>query len=182
MKEHEEIDYLVIREEREDGSKCDKRLKTKQSKRDVPIHPELIRLGFLDFVAARRKDDGSPRLFPELSGGKTGYSVIHFRNGLRDLSKPRLAVQQKRRSTASDISSASDPPCPISVEPVARLQDGKAAIRINTGRFSSTEAAEELLRMLAEDIEKVKYPGLELSHLCTSVICNWLQSALLVTP
>jgi len=39
VKQGGNIHYLAIREEREDGSKCDKRLKTKQSKRDVPIHP-----------------------------------------------------------------------------------------------------------------------------------------------
>src|SRR5262249_36292602 len=73
VKQRGGIDYLAMREERDDGSKCDKRLKTKQSRRDVPIHPELVRIGFLDFVAARRKDRNSPRLFPELSPGSTGY-------------------------------------------------------------------------------------------------------------
>ncbi|MFA7413293.1 MAG: site-specific integrase [Rhizobium sp.] len=40
-------------------------LKTPQSKRRVPIHPELIRLGFLDYVEALR-DAGHELLFPEL--------------------------------------------------------------------------------------------------------------------
>jgi len=38
--------------------KAGRRLKTKTSERVVPVHPELIELGFLDFVAARRKADG----------------------------------------------------------------------------------------------------------------------------
>lgn len=78
VKEINGIHYLAIREERDDGSKCDKRLKTKQSKRDVPIHPELKRIGFLEFVAVRRKDHALNRLFPQLSAGRTGYFSNSF--------------------------------------------------------------------------------------------------------
>jgi integrase len=42
-----------------------RRLKNDQSKRRVPIHPELIRLGFLDYVGALRAA-GHTLLFPEL--------------------------------------------------------------------------------------------------------------------
>ena len=57
---HEEgVDYLAI--EPGDG----KRVKTRSSKRRVPVHPELIKLGFLDFVSAQRVA-GRVRLFPEL--------------------------------------------------------------------------------------------------------------------
>lgn len=43
-----------------------KRLKTKNAKRLVPIHPELIRLGLLRYVEAKRKHH-QVYLFPELS-------------------------------------------------------------------------------------------------------------------
>jgi integrase len=42
-----------------------KRIKTKSSRRRVPLHPELIKLGFLDFKAKQEKAGGI-RLFPEL--------------------------------------------------------------------------------------------------------------------
>lgn len=42
-----------------------RKLKTPESKRRVPIHPELIRLGFLQYVGALRKA-GHILLFPEL--------------------------------------------------------------------------------------------------------------------
>ena len=73
VKTWEGITFISIREEREDGSKCDKKLKTKQSKREVPLHPEFMRLGFLEFVEVRRCDASSPRLFPELTPGHKGY-------------------------------------------------------------------------------------------------------------
>ena len=42
-----------------------RKLKNAQSKRRIPIHPELIRLGFLEYVAAMRSS-GHQLLFPEL--------------------------------------------------------------------------------------------------------------------
>lgn len=47
----------------EDGEAIAKQLKTEAAKRVVPVHPELIALGLLDYVAALRSK-GSMRLFP----------------------------------------------------------------------------------------------------------------------
>jgi integrase len=47
----------------------DRKLKTAQSKRKIPVHPQLAAMGFLDFVAQRTKG----RLFPDLTPDKWGY-------------------------------------------------------------------------------------------------------------
>lgn len=66
----EEMDGVpIIRITDEGGSK---RLKTKAARRVIPIHPELIRLGLLDFANSLRQHDHS-RLFPELKEGRDGY-------------------------------------------------------------------------------------------------------------
>lgn len=52
----------------------DKRLKNKPSKRAIPVHPELIRLGFSEYLSLRRADTSSPRLFPELTRAKKSGS------------------------------------------------------------------------------------------------------------
>lgn len=57
--EQDEIPYLLI-----DFTE-DRGLKTVQSIRKLPIHPELIRLGFIDYVAAIRAA-GCKMLFPEM--------------------------------------------------------------------------------------------------------------------
>ncbi|UPT92064.1 site-specific integrase [Bradyrhizobium barranii subsp. apii] len=45
-----------------------KRVKTDASERVVPVHPEVIRLGFLSYVGERRKADGADAwLFPSVS-------------------------------------------------------------------------------------------------------------------
>jgi integrase len=53
------IDFISINAEN------GKSLKTKSSIREVPIHPELVKCGFLEYVAARRAA-GDDRLFLEL--------------------------------------------------------------------------------------------------------------------
>jgi len=101
-----------------DGTTCfvlveteERSLKTPGATRNVPLHPELIRLGLLRYVEARRDESGdNARLFPDLAGdtqrqivdvfqkrfsyfisrlpgfdGKgTGVSFHSFRHGFRD--------------------------------------------------------------------------------------------------
>lgn len=57
--------FLNITDEGDDN----KRVKTKAGRRKVPLHSELIRLGFLDFVESRRK---GVRLFPDYSYNANG--------------------------------------------------------------------------------------------------------------
>jgi integrase len=60
---------LTITEDR----KRRKRLKTRASQRAVPIHAELVRLGFLEFVAGVRKAHGRDAwLFPEIAPDRPG--------------------------------------------------------------------------------------------------------------
>jgi hypothetical protein len=168
VKECEGIHYLAIREEREDGSKCDKRLKTKQSKRDVPIHPELNRIGFLDFVAARRKDHTSPRLFPELSAGSTGYFSNAFSKWFARFVESAIghstgATFHSLRHQFRDATRAAR----LSVESVARLAGWETGDPNQHRQVFEYGGGKELLRVLAEDIAKVQYPGLDLAHLYT---------------
>jgi integrase len=57
-----------VREIEEEG----KRVKTTSSIRVVPIHPELIRLGFLEYVQKASKRGANALLFPELKPGPKG--------------------------------------------------------------------------------------------------------------
>lgn len=51
-------------------------LKTLGSARIVPVHPQLLELGFEDYVAARQRK--GKRLFPELTGNPDGYGSDPF--------------------------------------------------------------------------------------------------------
>ena len=58
----------------------EKRLKTIASERRIPIHPELISAGLLDFVAEARKGGGE-RLFPALRANPAGPLLHWFSMG-----------------------------------------------------------------------------------------------------
>ena len=48
-------------------------VKTESSLRAVPVHPELVRIGFLEFVGHVRANGGqAARLFPKLTPGSKG--------------------------------------------------------------------------------------------------------------
>ncbi|HGE8282535.1 TPA: DUF6538 domain-containing protein [Serratia marcescens] len=67
------LDFNLDAPDKVMDSEADKSLKTLNALRQMPIHPELIRLGFLKYVEAL-KSDGQERLFPELKFNKTkGY-------------------------------------------------------------------------------------------------------------
>jgi integrase len=84
----------------------ERRVKTGASTRKLPVHPEMLRLGFLDYVAAMRAQ-GQNLLFPELEPGQdttaTFASVYykHFKY-LRDFAFPHgtsaLKIKGGRKS------------------------------------------------------------------------------------
>lgn len=53
-------------------TKAGRRLKTKTSERVVPVHPQLITLGFLKYVETRRKDGDKAWLFPTVAPDQKG--------------------------------------------------------------------------------------------------------------
>jgi integrase len=59
----------------------DKRIKTQQSRRMVPIHPQIVSLGFLQYIDSL-KTTGSSRVFPELKriGGRYGHAPSKWFN------------------------------------------------------------------------------------------------------
>lgn len=166
VKTIEGITFIAVREEREDGSKCDKKLKTKQSKREVPLHPELIRLGFMDFVQERRRDGASPRLFPELTPGHKGYFSDSFSKWFARFVEVNLgsgcrATMHSFRHQFRDATRVARLPA----ETVARLagwEDGEGPASRQMNHYGRGAG---YLRTLAEDLAKIEYPGLDLTHL-----------------
>ena len=72
----EKIACIAITASSETG-RSDKRLKTASSERLVPVHPELLMLGFMEFVAQRRRA-AELKLFGEVAMGVTGYRSAAF--------------------------------------------------------------------------------------------------------
>jgi integrase len=154
---------VTIREDPEQG----RRLKTAGSARVVPVHPELVRIGFLQFVEnARSKGGTSARLFPLLTPGpRGGFGEAWskwFGRYIRDLGiTNRASVFHSFRHGFKDALRAA-----------AVSEDVNDALtgHIGPGTIGRQYGAKQMIRRfgiatLVAAVSKVAYPGLDLSDL-----------------
>lgn len=162
VKQSEGILFFDIREEREDGSRCDKRLKTEQSRRRVPVHPELLRIGFAEFIEQRRLDTASPRLFPELHLSATGYYSDAFGKWFARfvdavIGNDCAATFHSFRHMFCDSLRNAGVPIPE----LEALGGWREVSRSSERLYGSGPR----LSRLHDQVAKVEYPGLDLRHL-----------------
>jgi len=143
-----------------------KTLKTQGSVRDVPIHSELRRLG-LHLLVRHRREAGEPLLFPDVRpNGKedrsSEFSKV-FRKMLNavGLADPSLTLHSFRHTFAHALVAVQTP------QAVAEALQGWGG-RKPKNMFAHY-GGRPPLRQLAEAVERVTYPGLNLQHLhrCT---------------
>lgn len=147
----------------ESPESLEKRVKNNSSNRKVPIHPELIRIGFLKFVE-RKTEAGARRLFADCErdqNGRFGPHTKHFKYLLVSVGITRQGVSfHSFRHAFEDAMQNS-------------LVDEGAALRI-TGRLTGTsrDTYGEGAGAKAREhwVRKVKYEGLDLSHLYDSAV------------
>ncbi len=157
------VHFMTVVEDDETG----RSVKTENSLRAIPIHPELCRIGFLKFVDHRRKADGQrARLFPDIRQNSKGNygaafsqwfgrykqslgidnksSVFHsFRHGFKDVLRA-AGVNEDINDALTGHSGGNT---------VARGYGSDDMVR--RFGFSKLNAA----------LEKAQYPGLDLSAL-----------------
>ncbi len=137
----------------------DQHLKTKASWRSIPVHPQLIQMGFMDLVSTRRTEK-SQRLFPDLKKGNDGYWSSGFSSPFRRF---LISVGVKREKNAfhsfrhnfEDACRDSKVPSDIMDALQGHIESGMKA------RYGSGHR----LDRLDEAMKKVEYRGLDLSHL-----------------
>lgn len=148
--------------EDEEGAGKGKRAKTPSSKSTVPIHPRLIEMGFLEFVKTRIGAGDGSQLFPELSRtGEGRYSDI-FSKWFRRFFKGALNGRETKASFHSSRHSFRDATrrAGLNVEVADRL--GRWA---TPGSEGLNYGAGFPLLTLRDELAKVDYPGVDLSHL-----------------
>ncbi|HYG90767.1 MAG TPA: site-specific integrase [Azospirillum sp.] len=143
------VDYLDI-----NANTPDKSLKNVESARKVPIHPELVKLGFLTFVARQRKAD-TTRLFPELEYVPgAGYTKNFSRDFGRFREKLGIIGKGKKfhsfRHSFKDAAREAEIP-----KPIYDTLQGHAESR-NVG---SSYGKGYSLSRLAEAMKRIEYPG-----------------------
>jgi integrase len=156
---------INIKEDQEEG----RRLKTAGSTRVVPLHPELIRIGVLRFMDWIRSTGREARLFPLLTPGPKGgfgeawskwfgrykrelgitnkASVFHsFRHGFKDAARAARVSEDLHDALTGHAGSS-----------MGRTYGAKDMVR----RFG--------LETLADSVNRIKYPGLDLSNVAWTV-------------
>lgn len=137
-------------------------LKTKNSQRSFPLHPELGRIGFMQFVAQQR-EAGQVHLFPEVlvDGRSPGYRssklFTNFRKAV-GVNSDGVCFHSFRHTFRDALRNAG-----IDRE-IAEVLGGWS----NDNRTSSRYGEGYAIEALSESIAKVKYEGLDLSHLHVS--------------
>ena len=144
-------------------AKAGKKLKTKQSERFVPLHPQLIEFGFLEYVAAQAKARGHKAwLFPLVAPGTTGaaawskwFGRYIRENGVTDTKK----VFHSFRHTFIDALRLAGVSEEINIALVGHTDDSVH------GNYGAKDKAVRFRHRLAEAVASVTYAGLDLSHI-----------------
>lgn len=140
-----------------------KRLKTPTARRNVPVHDELTKLGFLDYVAEiRTAHPPGTRLFPELTLASTGYASDNFSKWFarfldgRGIKDRRKAFHSFRHTFRDALQAAG-----VSQERVRMIGGwaGQGTDKLYGGSPATLAA------VFAQEIQKVSYAGLDLSKL-----------------
>jgi integrase len=135
------------------------RLKNSEARGTLPVHPELVRLGFLQYVAERRQA-GEVLLFPEGTansrgqvGAKLGERFSAHIKGFEFIGK-KLGMHSFRHNF-EDRLRAAEVPDRTALALARRSEAGSSQIY---GHGLSA-------RQKSDAIAKIGYPGLDLSHL-----------------
>jgi integrase len=145
--------------------KVGRSVKTQTSERVVPIHSELRRLGFLDYVAERRRESEKAWLFPlvapEKRGGLKAWSkwwghYLRDHIGIED----RDMVFHSFRHGFTDRARAAG----VAEEVRKALMGHSDASTVSGGYGAKNMLHRWGAKVLREAIEKIDYPGLDLSR------------------
>lgn len=160
--EETDITILNITDDENQG----KRLKTASSRRVIPVHPELVRLGFLQLAEERRRLDGeAAMLFPLLTlsarGSRGDAWSKWFGRYIRGLGiSSGSRVFHSFRHNFKDALRAAGVG-----EDVNDFLTGHAGGGVGRAYGRKDRARRFGLRVLADAVSKVSYPGLDLSQL-----------------
>ena len=150
------IPYFDVTKWENVQDEVDKSLKTEASERRVPIHSKLVDTGFLDYVAAQPIG----RIFARASQGSDGTYTQYYSKQWRMTAQkagfytPQTVFHSFRHNFVDACRNAKVP------ENIAMQLVGHKDQKTHGGYGAGASLA-----VLHEEIERVRYAGLDLSHL-----------------
>ncbi len=154
VRQRDGIHYVSINDEGEGNS-----LKNRSSQREVPVHPELVRCGFLDHVAKRRPE-GDGLLFPDLRRGSHGKLTAKFSQWWTNHGD-EIGIRVPRKKVFHSFRHSFKEACRVA----GVSEEIHDALTGHSGGGVGRTYGTVPLRLKARKIAKVQYPGLDLSHL-----------------
>ena len=157
-----QVDGVTVMRLRRDAE-TGRRVKTMYGRRIIPIHPEVQRMGFMQFVADQ-KTAGQSDLFPGEAPNKNGQWGDGFSDWFtrllasRRVTGQRLGLHSFRHNFEDRLRAGGLKGTDIGRELAGRSRQGSGD---SGDQYGSGYAATQLEEALA----KVIYPGLDLSHL-----------------
>lgn len=159
------IPFVDINEDPHRDTRVWHRVKMKGANvRRIPIHRELVAMGLMAFVAMREKE-GCERLFRELNYNHKGKFSDAFGKWFNRLLKhvavkrPKIDTHSLRHNFADACDSSR-----ISQDITLMLKDGPGSKR---GTLAYYGHGRTDIEILAEEMAKLRFKGLDLSHLHT---------------
>ena len=137
--------------------------KTENARRDVPLHPQLVELGFLHYIAAR-KANGEPRVFPDWklpADGRKLYSSAPWVRNVNDKQIPTITTRHPKptlysfRHTWKTQMATSQVPAQYQNQVLGHAQQGM------DDRYLGTMS----IAHIYEAVSRVTFDGLDLKHL-----------------
>ena len=156
VRQEDDISFFEVSK----GEDDDKNLKTASSQRAIPIHPELVKMGFLDYVEGQRKKTPQGRIFSEIKVGANGYFSHNFSKWFGRYLK-QVEVKTAKTSFHSFRHNFKDGLRNAGSEDSRQ----NALMGHSDGSVPSTYGTGYSPKVLNDDLQKIEYPSLDLSHL-----------------
>jgi len=152
VRNDEGVDYLAITTET-------RRLKNVKRKRNIPVHPRLEELGFMRYVAERRKA-GDQKLFPNLKRNKAGKVAGNFTARVNPfihslVDHPRKSFHSLRHNFKVEAIRT------LIADPVVKMLMGHAHGTIDWSVYA--EGAKTEYEALYRWITRIQYPGVQVA-------------------
>jgi integrase len=153
---------VVVSDDEDDHSEHVKTLKTAASRRRIPIHPEIIAIGFVEFAAKRKISGKTARLFPELQPDEYGNYAKYALKRFRETFMPEEIMLGNRQTFYSlrhnfrDALRRADAP-PDALQALGGWSQGSLV----SDRYGDRDNPDYQARFMAA----VSYPELDLSFL-----------------
>ena len=139
-----------------------KMLKTASSRRKIPVHPELIKIGFLKFADDQKTQSPGARLFSDLKpdqyGNHASYALKRFRDSFLSSAigvKPRQTFYSFRHNFRDALRRIEAPPDAL------QAMGGWSQGKLTSDSYGDKSDPDYQVKFM----NRVAYPGLDLSHL-----------------